>query len=119
MRTALMCAMLVFWSGTIFAQDPAAPPPSRNGASMQFTELPKSIDARKAKTGDRIEAKTTQDMLSNGKIVIPHDSKITGHITESQGRAKGQKGDSTSSLGIAFDTLTLKGGQEIPLHAEI
>jgi hypothetical protein len=129
MRTALMCAMLVFWSGTIFAQDPAAPPPSRNGASMQLTELPsgvamaaelsKSIDARKAKTGDRIEAKTTQDMLSNGKIVIPHDSKITGHITESQGRAKGQKGDSTSSLGIAFDTLTLKGGQEIPLHAEI
>jgi len=113
----------------MLAQDPA---PTRSGAAngaMELTELPagvamaaelsKSIDARKAKTGDPIQARTTQDMLSNGKIVIPHDSKITGHITEAQPRPKGQKGEAASSIGIAFDQLTLKGGQQIPLHADI
>lgn len=129
MRTALICAVLALWSGVVFAQDPSPSPSNKPSGNMQLTELPagvamtaelsKSIDARKAKSGDPVEAKTTQDMLSNGRIVIPHDSKIMGHVTESQGRPKGQKGDATSNLGIAFDSLTLKGGQKIPLHADI
>jgi len=129
MRTGLMLLSLALLGGMIAGQDPAPEPSAKTSSTMQLTELPvgvamaaelsKSIDARKAKTGDPVVAKTTQDMLSNGKIVIPHDSKITGHITEVQGRPKGQKGEANSTLGIAFDQLTLKNGQQIPLHADI
>ncbi|HKS73019.1 MAG TPA: hypothetical protein VJQ82_07460 [Terriglobales bacterium] len=129
MRTVFIFLSLGLLTGALLAQDPAPSPTPKTNGTMQVTELPagvamaaelsKSIDSRKAKAGDPVVAKTTQDMLSNGKIVIPHDSKITGHITEAQGRPKGQKGDATSNLGIAFDQLTLKGGQQIPLHAEI
>lgn len=81
-------------------------------------ELSKTIDAHKAKTGDPVIAKTTQDMLANGKVVIPHDSKITGHVSEVQGRPKGQKGEADSMIGIAFDQLEIK-GRSMPFHANI
>ena len=81
-------------------------------------ELSKTIDAHKAKTGDPVIAKTTQDMLANGKVVIPHDSKITGHVTQVQGRPKGQKGEADSMIGIAFDQLEIK-GRSMPFRASI
>lgn len=125
MKCALMLLGVGLLTGSAFAQDPAASKPM--GATLTeipagtalAAELSKSLDARKAKPGDPVVARTTQDMLANGKVVIPHDSKITGHVTEAQGRPKGQKGDANSSLGIVFDQLTLKGGTEVPFHAVI
>src|SRR6516162_87341 len=83
------------------AQDSAPTNAPNSAQSSQLAEIPagtalavelsKGIDSRKAKQGDPVYARTTQDMLSNGKVVIPHDSKVTGHITEAQGRPKGQK----------------------------
>ncbi len=81
-------------------------------------ELSKTIDAHKVKVGDPVMAKTTQDMLANGKVVIPHDSKITGHVTAVQGRPKGQKGEADSMIGIAFDQLEIK-GRSMPFQANI
>ena len=79
-------------------------------------ELSKSVDAKKAKAGDQVVAKTTQDMLVNGRVVIPRNSKIIGHITEAKPREKGESG---STLGIAFDKIVMKGGRELPLNASI
>lgn len=79
-------------------------------------ELNKSIDAKKAHQGDPIEAKIDQDMLSNGKIVIPRNSKVMGHVTE----AKASTHDSKDSmLGIVFDKISVKGGPEVPLSATV
>jgi hypothetical protein len=78
--------------------------------------LNKSVDARHAKVGDQVTAKTTEAVKSDGKVVIPKGSTLVGHVTEATARAKGQ---SLSSLGIAFDRAILKGGRELPLHAGI
>jgi hypothetical protein len=78
-------------------------------------ELSKSVDAKKAKSGDPVVAKVSQDLLSNGQIVIPRGAKVMGHVTEAQG---GKKGES-SSLGIAFDKIIMKDGKEVPLQATI
>ena len=43
--------------------------------------LADSIDARKAKPGDAITARVTLPVLSQGKVIIPNDAKITGHVT--------------------------------------
>ena len=78
--------------------------------------LSKPIDARKAKSGDQVVAKTTQDVRSDSGVVIPRGSRLIGHVTDVRAKAKG---DSESALGIAFDQAVLKNGQQIPLNASI
>lgn len=74
--------------------------------------LVKPVDARKNKPGDEVVAKSTQDVKSEGRVVIPKGSKIIGHITEAKARAKGQ---AESTVGIVFDRAILKSGSEMPL----
>src|SRR5690348_3548530 len=78
--------------------------------------LSKPIDARKAKSGDQVVARTTQDVRSDSGVVIPRGSRLIGHVTDAKAKAKG---DSESALGIAFDQAVLKNGQQIPLNANI
>jgi hypothetical protein len=71
-------------------------------------QLTKTIDAKKAKAGDEVVAKVTMDLKTNsGEVVVPKDTKVTGHVTEAQARSKDQK---ESQVGIAFDHATLKTG---------
>lgn len=79
-------------------------------------ELSKSLDSKKAKEGDPVVAKVSADLLSDGAIIVPRNSRITGHVTEAKARGKGE---SESTLGMVFDRLILKNGQEIPLNAVV
>jgi hypothetical protein len=92
---------------------------SAQGAIAEGTainaELSKGIDSKKAKEGDQVQAKVVQDVLANGKIVVPRNSKLLGHVTQVKAGGKGE----ASSLGIAFDKAVLKNGQEVPVHAVI
>lgn len=82
--------------------------------SILYAELSKTVDAKKAKAGDPVSALLQADVLSGGKIVAHRDSKLIGHVTEAQARSKDTP---ESRLGIVFDKLKLKNGQEIPLNA--
>lgn len=87
-----------------------------SGTTMQAV-LTHPVDAKKNKPGDTVTAKTTQDVKSNGQVVIPKGSQLIGHVTQAQAKAKGE---SQSSLGIVFDrAIPRKGGQEVPVHAVI
>lgn len=71
-------------------------------------QLTKTIDAKKAKPGDEVVAKVTMDLKTNsGDVIVPKDTKVTGHVTEAQARSKEQK---ESQVGIAFDHAALKDG---------
>jgi len=71
--------------------------------------LAKTVDAKKAKTGDEVVATVIQDMKTNGgDVLVPKDTKIVGHVTEAQARSKEQK---ESQVGIAFDHAVIKGDQ--------
>jgi len=71
-------------------------------------QLTKTIDAKKAKVGDPVMAKVTMDLKTNsGEVIVPKDTKVTGHVTEAQASTKDQKG---SQVAIAFDHATLKTG---------
>jgi hypothetical protein len=83
----------------------------QTGSTVQ-AELTKPIDVRKNKPGDEIIAKTTQDVRSKGHVIVPRGSKIIGHVTQAQARAKGQE---ESQLGIAFDHVILKDGTRMPV----
>lgn len=79
-------------------------------------QLQKTVDAKKAKSGDEVVATVTQDMKTNsGDVLVPKDTKILGHVTTAQARSKEQK---ESELAIAFDHAVVKGGQ-MPLPMSI
>ena len=110
----------------IFAQDKTAPDSATQpqlGATVRFapntvipTKLDKSLKAQKVKVGGQIDVKTTMDMLANGQVIMPRDTKIVGHITAVKTRSK----DSPDSMvGIAFDRVLMKDGHTVPFNALI
>jgi len=111
----------VLWSAFSFAQAPAntSANPAEQVApgSVIPAELTKSVDAKKAKQGDPVQAKTTQELLSrDGHVAVPLGSKIEGHVTEAKPH---EKGESPSTLGIVFDKMVFKDGHEVPMSAMI
>jgi len=70
--------------------------------------LTKTIDAKKAKKGDEVVAKVTQDMkTTSGEVLVPKDTKVLGRVTKAQARNKEQK---ESEVAIAFDSAVTKDG---------
>lgn len=84
--------------------------------STIHTSLVKPVDARKNRSGDQVVAKTTEDVKSDGRVVIPRGSKIVGHVTEAKAHEKGQ---AESALGIVFDHAVLKDGSRVPLSLAV
>ena len=84
--------------------------------TLMLAELSKSLDAKKCKPGDKVEAKLTVDLLAHGQIVIPRNVKIIGHVTD----AKSQTKESPNSMvGIVFDRVIMKDGRELSMQATI
>ena len=119
--------------GTAQTQQPNPMPPTAQPQGMQTginnnrakiaagsiipVQLTKTIDAKKVKTGDPVEAKVTQDMKSNaGDVLVAKDTKIVGHVTEAQARSKEQK---ESQVAIAFDHEVTKDGSSLNLPLSI
>jgi hypothetical protein len=79
--------------------------------------LTKTIDAKKAKNGDEVVAKVTQDMkAATGEVLVPRDTKVVGHVTAAQPRSKEQK---ESEVAIAFDRAIMKNGSELQMPMSI
>ncbi len=79
-------------------------------------QLNSSVDSKKAKVGDRVEAHTTEEIKYGGKTIVPQGTKLEGHVTEATARSKG---DSGSTLAIQFDKALPKKGAEISLNVAI
>lgn len=106
--------------GTTPSATSTAPNPNRARiapGSVIPALLTKTVDAKKAKTGDEVTAKVTQDMKStSGELLVPKDTEIIGHVTEAQPRNKEQK---ESDLGIAFDHAVMSGQQmQLPMSIQ-
>lgn len=85
--------------------------------SVVPVQLTKTVDAKKAKTGDRVVAKVTMDLKNQtGQVLVPKDTEVLGHITEAQARSKQDK---ESQLGITFDRAVLKDGGNVNLPMSI
>ena len=98
------------------SQSPAPPADTLPPGTLLAVELSKSLDARKTKVNDRVEARTATDVLAHGRIVVPHNTKIVGHVTEAKAHSK----DSPESrVAITFDRMLFKDGREVPLQLAV
>ncbi len=80
-----------------------------------IVQLNQNLYAKKLKIGDKISAKVIQDLIVAGRIVIPRDSKLLGHITDVQAITKA---DPRSRLAMVFERVERKGGA-LPVHAVV
>ncbi|MBZ5689356.1 MAG: hypothetical protein LAP86_30510 [Acidobacteriia bacterium] len=108
-------ALLVCFARTSSPAQVADPIQLSAGSTIPVM-LEKWVDARKNKAGDEVVAKTTENVKSDGRVVLPKGSKIIGHVTEAKARTKEEP---ESAVGIIFDHAVLKDGRETPLALEI
>lgn len=127
MRRIFLMAALAVAGGTAFAQSgqvsgsmehsqATAKSPDAQATMTLKAVLTKGLDVRKARAGDPVVARTTEELRGKGDLGIPKNAKLLGHVTQAKVRGRGQ---STSTLGIAFDRAQMKDGREIPLQALI
>ncbi|HXA86064.1 MAG TPA: hypothetical protein VNZ47_13360 [Candidatus Dormibacteraeota bacterium] len=84
--------------------------------SYMLVELSKPLKAKKLKVGDKVKAEVTQDVVSHGKVIIPVETKLVGHVTEVSTKDSGHP---ESRLGIVFDRILLKHYHDIDFQAVV
>lgn len=78
--------------------------------------LAKSIDSKKLKAGDEVDAKTAAILHLTDGSVISRGAKVVGHVTQAKARSSG---DAESALGIVFDKIDLPDGKDLAITAVI
>lgn len=103
-------------AATTGAANPSAAASAQDKGSYLLVELTKSLKAKKLKPGDKVKAEVTQDVISHGKVIIPVETELVGHVTE----VSVLEGASTESrLGIVFDRILLKHYHDINVQAVV
>lgn len=77
--------------------------------------LQKSLDAKKAKEGDTLEASPEAKIHVADGVDLDSHCRLLGHIDKVQPSI----GASDSAIGITFNRVRMKDGQEIPVKATI
>jgi biotin carboxyl carrier protein len=100
--------------------EPATAPPATAAPkpkdSYMLVELSGSLNTKKLKAGDRVKAEVSQDVISHGKIIIPVETQLVGHVTEVSVR---DAANPESRLGIVFDRIVLKHYHDIDFQAVV
>lgn len=90
--------------------------PAKPKGSYMLVELSKGLKARKLKVGDKVKAEVSQDVVSHGKVIIPVETKLIGHVTEVSPKDSAHP---ESRLGIVFDRIQLKHFHDIDFEAVV
>ena len=110
------------------AQEPARqsdPPPAPKVPQFEEVVLPASsvlglevdtaLSSERARVEDRVDARVSRDVMSEGHVVIPAGSRVIGSVTVVE---RGGKVKTPARLGVRFHTLVLADGREISLRTE-
>jgi hypothetical protein len=74
------------------------------------------VSASKSKRGDVVQARLLEPVMSNARVMLPAGSLIEGKVVKS---IPPRWGSRAGSLSLAFTTLTLPGGNLIPITASL
>ena len=97
--------------------NPGAQPQTRTLQMVQAkAELQKTLDAKKAKQGEPVTAKLSDDVQIPNAQTLPKNTVLEGHVDESQ---VSQDKHGSSSVTVTFDKAKLKTGQEVPIKATV
>lgn len=102
------------------ATDTATPQPSQKAGQLQAAsvsaELTKSVDTKKARVGDEINAKITNDAKLPDGTELPKGTKLVGNVVDVKAKSKDEH---DSHLVLALNRVVLKDGHEMPIKAAV
>jgi type IV secretory pathway VirB10-like protein len=78
-------------------------------------QLESGVSSDTARIEDRIEARVTRDVRTNGRVAIPAGSRVLGSVSAVE---RGGKMKERARLGVRFHTVILADGTELPLQTE-
>jgi len=100
--------------------DAPIPQQSQRTAQVQAAsvtaELTKGVDTKRAKVGDEINAKTTNEAKLPDGNVLPKGTKLVGNVVEVTSKSKEQK---NSRLVIVLNRAVTKDGHDMPIRAAV
>jgi hypothetical protein len=76
-------------------------------------ELDGKLDSKSAKPGDRVVLKTIEKVQTSDGTIIPKGARMIGHVTQVQAYSKEH---GAALLGIAFDRVEMKNGQNVAMY---
>jgi hypothetical protein len=94
----------------------ATPAPAAAGHGAFPVKVTKTLDSSKLKEGDAVEVETAGSFKLPDGTLVPKGSMLTGHVTASKARSKG---DSDSELSVAFDKLDVANGKELTIKGAV
>lgn len=107
---------VVFFTQPLFAQLPRVSPARSKNALAVVATLNKDLNTKKLKSGDKISVQVVQDVVLNGRIVLPRKSELFGRVVEVDAVTKTNP---ESRLVIVFELGRLKHNHTLKLHGVI
>ena len=111
----LLGASLCFGQ-TATSASPQAAAPAAVGHGAFPVKVNTTLDSSKLKEGDAVEVETSGGFKLPDGTVVPKGSKLTGHVTASKARSKG---DPESQLTVAFDKLNVANGKQLSVKGAV
>jgi hypothetical protein len=87
----------------------------RSGTPARLVLLTR-IDANKAKTGDRFEARLEEPILENGEVLLPEGAHFYGTVSRVKHATIGRQ---SANLLLHLDRVSVGGGPESPISAPL
>src|SRR5215472_8936030 len=109
----LFIVQRLFAQGLLVQGAPSTP---QHAQLAVIATLKKNLDAKNLKIGDRVTAQVIQDVVMDGKLVVPRQSKIVGHVVDVQAFTKGE---AHARLALVFDLVQLKRGGTLSFRGVI
>jgi hypothetical protein len=84
-------------------------------SSVLGLQVETPLSSERTQIEDRVEARVTRDVTSEGKVAVPAGSRVLGSVTVVE---RGGKMKDRARLGVRFHTLVLADGRQVPLRTE-
>jgi uncharacterized coiled-coil protein SlyX len=110
--------VLMMFSSSLFAQANSTAPLVDKGppVSTLVAVLTSALESRSAAAGQEFTLRTISEVVVNGELIIPKDSRLLGHVTEAVTKGKDQP---QSELWLVVEKAVRRDGSVVPLQAII
>jgi hypothetical protein len=102
--------------------EPPPPPPVPRivevvvpASSVVGLKVETSLTSETAQVEDRVEARVTREVMSDGRVAIPAGARVLGDVIVVE---RGGKMKTKARLGVRFHTLVLADGSSVPFRTD-
>ncbi|HEU5154812.1 MAG TPA: hypothetical protein VFU03_08800 [Gemmatimonadales bacterium] len=110
--TILAIALALTWGCSGSLSRPQVTKTVPAGTALHL-ELVDSVSSASSSPGDAVQARVTRDVLVDGKVAIPANATVSGHVVSARGL---KKIGGRALLSLAFTTVETSAG-EAPIQA--